>query len=218
MKVVITEGSFSEDWVPQLCTHHRQPYAILSHRWLEDANDVVLFTDIEEINRALHRKPSDTTDRVSRNPHYTGMSPAHKPGFAKLKGASQQALKDGYEYIWIDTCCIDISSSAELSEAINSMWSWYGAASVCFAYLADVDDGYADLNGGRFNQIQWWTRGWTLQELLAPRNLTFFSATWTRIGHKKQKVMDLAISEITGINAKSSMDPYPRSRLVLLKA
>jgi len=87
-------------------------YAILSHRWEQDE---VLFADI-------------LSNRYE-----------HKRGFTKIKYACTQALNDGLEFLWVDTCCIDKTSSAELSEAINSMFRWYRDASVCYAYLSDLD-------------------------------------------------------------------------------
>ena len=149
-------------------------YAILSHRWEEDE---VTFQDLQQ------RLP-------------TGEQP--KKGWSKLKGCRAQAVRDGLEWVWIDTCCIDKSSSAELSEAINSMFNWYREADVCYAYLSDVPTG-SDLylRDGHFRCSKWFTRGWTLQELLAPGNLIFFNRQWEGIGTKKE-LSDL-VSEITGI-------------------
>jgi hypothetical protein len=64
-----------------------------------------------------------------------------KQGYRKLVGACQFAFSGGLEYIWIDTCCTDKKSSAELSEAIKSMFSWYENAEFCTAYLEDVESG-----------------------------------------------------------------------------
>lgn len=98
-----------------------------------------------------------------------------------------------------DTVCIDKSSSAELSEAINSMYRWYQNAQICYAYLADVTVAEKPRGGGSaFERSRWFTRGWTLQELIAPSNLVFYSSDWRRIGTKSE-LRDI-ISEITGIN------------------
>jgi hypothetical protein len=94
----------------------------------------------------------------------------------------EQAAKDGLSYFWIDTCCIDKSSSADLSEAINSMYFWYKNARVCYAFLSDVHqiaDSTIPLKASK-----WFTRGWTLQELLAPTKLVFYSADWHSLGSK----------------------------------
>src|ERR1700730_4941187 len=91
-------------------------------------------------------------------------------GFAKIKGCCAQAASEGWQYVWIDSCCIDKSRSAEFSEAINSMFRWYRDAQVCYAYLPDVpgNDMDPELPGSAFQGSVWFKRGWTLQELLAP--------------------------------------------------
>ncbi|KAK8060938.1 hypothetical protein PG996_010868 [Apiospora saccharicola] len=101
------------------------------------------------------------------------------------------ALSHGLSHVWIDTCCIDQSSSAELSEAINSMFRWYQEAEVCFAYLYDAT-GVQD-----FTESDWFNRGWTLQELIAPRAVEFYSGEWELFGDKAS--LTAAISAKTGI-------------------
>lgn len=156
-------------------------YAILSHTW-----------DIEEVTL------QDWQDLSCAS---------LKRGFAKIQGACLQALRDELEYVWVDTNCIDKTSSAGLSEAINSMFTWYRNASRCYVYLADIPDTAAQLNNeGKidnddpFRRSKWFTRGWILQELLAPHDVVFFSTNWMRIGTK----MDLKtpLSQITGVEAK----------------
>ncbi|KAH9848157.1 hypothetical protein C2E23DRAFT_845605 [Lenzites betulinus] len=98
----------------------------------------------------------------------------------KIREACAYARADGHKYLWIDSCCINQSSSAELSEAINAMYRWYEIAVVCYAYLADVWEPV----GEQFYYSQWHTRGWTLQELLAPDVVVFVSANWQFIGTK----------------------------------
>ena len=201
MRLLKAQGSDLSGWQPQLVDFRGEDYAILSHRWAANANDEVLFVDIEIIDDG-GRDPT-TGHRPVRyvfNPGYSQRSPQCKPGFHKLMGAAQQALRDGYEFIWVDTCCIDKSSSAELSEAINSMWTWYSKSTICYAYLQDVPggpDGTATNPESRFAQSQWWTRGWTLQELLAPLDVVFFTETWDPIGEKKS--LSDAIVAVTGI-------------------
>lgn len=192
MRLLRTHGSDRDDWVPKLCTYRGQEYAILSHRWLEDPNQEVVFADIEEIDRTIASKSNRSEELVVKNAYFAGTRSTTKDGFAKIRGAAQQALRDGYDIIWIDTCCIDKSSSAELSEAINSMFAWYKAANICYAYLSDVTS-KVELKNSR-----WWQRGWTLQELSAPRELTFFDSKWVSIGQKKH--LDIEISHITGID------------------
>ena len=119
---------------------------------------------------------------------------------AKIREACAVARSNGYRYIWIDSCCIDKSSSSELSEAINSMYEWYGRADVCYAYLADVPPG-ADHQGegSAFRKSRWFTRGWTLQELIAPRRVEFLSKDWAPIGSKH--VLVRLVESVTRINS-----------------
>lgn len=143
-------------------------YAILSHTWGTETDEVT-FHDLM---------------------NGTGVD---KPGYEKIRLCGEQAARDGLEYFWVDTCCIDKTSSAVLSEAIISMFRWYRDAAKCYVYLADVLQPAFDING-RFNQLsyelafqesRWFSRGWTLQELLAPRTVQFFSKNWEQLGDKK---------------------------------
>jgi hypothetical protein len=109
------------------------PYAILSHTW---GGVEVLFEDIR---------------------NGTAIS---KGGYAKIKNCCDLALEHGFEYVWVDTCCIDKSSSSELQEAICSMYSWYKNANICYAYLEDFEQGKA----GSLARCKWFTRGWTLRK------------------------------------------------------
>ena len=136
-------------------------YVILSHRW--EAEELV-FED------------------VMKEPISNISSPARtKRGFTKVQGTCALAIKDGFDWVWIDSCCIDKSSSAELQEAINSMFRWYQEAQICYAYLSDVSDEQAGCDVA-FEQSLWFTRGWTLQELLAPYSVEFYAADWAPIG------------------------------------
>jgi Heterokaryon incompatibility protein (HET) len=123
-----------------------------------------------------------------------------RAGYIKIKKACQQAQRDGYDWVWIDTICIDKTSPAELSEAINSMFRWYTNAAVCYVFLADVPNlSPKDCNAptSHFRRSRWFRRGWTLQELIGPKKLEFFSRDWARIGSRKDLV-DL-ITEITTV-------------------
>ncbi|KAI1278999.1 heterokaryon incompatibility protein-domain-containing protein [Xylaria sp. FL0933] len=144
-------------------------YAILSHTW-----------DEEEVTLQDMRG---------------GIAPSRK-GYRKIELCCEQARFDGLPYAWIDTCCIDKQSSAELSEAINSMYRWYENATLCYAYLADVEDVQCE-GLLSFKCSRYWTRGWTLQELIAPNIVIFFSSSWIRIGTR----LDLrqAVAEATSI-------------------
>ena len=122
-------------------------------------------------------------------------------GYSKIQRCCAQAWSDGWQYVWIDSCCIDKSSSAELSEAINSMLKWYRDAQVCYAYLSDVptlerkEEHFARNSALRLSE--WFNRGWTLQELLAPEFLVFFDQNWKEIDTKSR--LRGLLSEITGI-------------------
>ncbi|KAL2062462.1 hypothetical protein VTL71DRAFT_6728 [Oculimacula yallundae] len=148
------------------------PYAILSHTWTDDE---VTFSDMQDLPIAMS-----------------------KDSFAKIQKTCEIAISNGLQYVWVDTCCIDKSSSAELSEAINSMFQWYKKALICYAYLADVPAG-GEIEGSKvFRDSRWFTRGWTLQELIAPTTLLFFDQDWNMRGTK----MDLYenIQAVTGID------------------
>ncbi|KAI0836743.1 heterokaryon incompatibility protein-domain-containing protein [Hypoxylon sp. FL0890] len=101
-----------------------------------------------------------------------------------------------HRYAWVDSCCIDKRSSAELSESINSMFKWYRNARMCYVYLSDVDD-EPDSWEYQLRRSKWFTRGWTLQELLAPREIQFFSKTWKPLGSKFELIE--LLSSITKI-------------------
>lgn len=131
-----------------------------------------------------------------------------KAGYRKLQFCADQAAKHGLRYFWVDTCCIDKSSSAELTEAINSMFAWYRDAARCYVYLSDVSTG--SLAGGppthqdwypAFQQSNWFTRGWTLQELVAPVSVEFFSVEAWHLGNKYSLLQEL--HNITGISVKA---------------
>jgi len=162
---------FFDDSIPR--------YAILSHTWGK-AGDEVSF---EDLNKGSGRD---------------------KNGYHKILFCEKQAANDGLQYFWVDTCSIDKSSSSELTEAINSMWRWYSNAAKCYVYLSDVSDTYqpslitweAD-----FRSSRWFTRGWTLQELIAPPLVEFFSLEGKRLGDKRS--LEQQIHEITGINMQA---------------
>lgn len=156
------------------------PYAILSHTWGRDEDEV-------------------TFQEVSQG---QGLE---KAGYRKIEFCGKQALVDGYTHFWVDSCCIDKSNNAELSEALNSMFRWYQKAQKCYVYLTDVskekDDKHDDMVRPAwqraFNESRWFKRGWTLQELVAPSVVEFYSAEWQRLGDKESRLQQLY--EITGI-------------------
>jgi hypothetical protein len=119
-------------------------------------------------------------------------------GYRKLRFCAQQAQRDGLDYFWVDTCCIDKTNSPELQEAINSMFRWYQNAARCYVYLLDVEqDSLQGYGESAFKQSRWFTRGWTLQELVASNIVEFFSREGSRLGDKES--LGLIIHEITKI-------------------
>ncbi|KAG9313428.1 hypothetical protein JVU11DRAFT_5749 [Chiua virens] len=123
-------------------------------------------------------------------------------GLQQDKGACIQAMQDGFSYIWLDTCCIDKRNSAELGEAINSMYRWYQTSDVCYAYLYDVSD------ISQFTQSDWFSRGWTLQELIAPKKLKFFGKDWRFLGTREDLINQISeISEMCPEVLRSSQIP-----------
>ena len=173
-------------------------YAILSHIWGEDE---IVYQDFQQSDRLLqllrevrvlpssptqlNQKPAIPLSRLRNETTLDSLKPhSSLPSYVKIDGCCAQAIKDGYSYVWIDTICIDKSSSAELSEAINSMYKWYAKALVCYVYLSDVAstfDPLDELESADFRISRWFTRGWTLQELLAPQQLEFFTSSWSNI-------------------------------------
>ncbi|KAI1791147.1 HET-domain-containing protein [Ganoderma leucocontextum] len=156
-------------------------YAILSHVW--DSEEQT-FQDLKRLREDCAKSGANPRDHTS----------------PKIKQSCTLAERHGYKWIWNDTCCIDKTSSAELSEAINSMFHYYSRAEVCYAYLRDVpnDEDPRDADSA-FRKSRWYTRGWTLQELIAPALLIFLSADWQMLGTKG----DLAplVEEVTRVPA-----------------
>ena len=151
--------------------------------------------------------PSQLQNGTSPSSHSIWDDPELSP---KIRDACAIARANGFQYIWIDTCCIDKSSSSELSEAINSMYSWYAGAVVCYAYLADVPPASEEDPGvsfSLFRRSRWFTRGWTLQELIAPPYVEFVSRDWTVIGSKHTLLA--IVEERTDIDEKALLHVTP---------
>ncbi|KAF7536145.1 hypothetical protein G7054_g4779 [Neopestalotiopsis clavispora] len=177
---LLTVNSDGEIILCEEFRNDRPPYAILSHTWDPQGGEVT-FSDI-----------------------ITGQGKL-KPGYRKLRSCGRRAARDGIRFFWVDTCCIDKSSSAELTEAINSMFRWYQEAARCYAYLGDVPSIGLIQNvvlwEQRFRESRWFTRGWTLQELLAPRFVEFYSSGWMKIGDKAS--LERLISLTTNISVSA---------------
>jgi hypothetical protein len=155
-------------------------YAILSHTWGEDHQEV----SFKDLTIGPRRTIS---------------------GYKKLRFCAEQAARDGLQFFWSDTCCIDKSNSVELQEAIISMFCWYQNAAKCYVYLSDVSTTkrkISDLSSEytwepAFRASRWFTRGWTLQELLAPASVEFFEREGKRLGDKG--TLERQIHDITGV-------------------
>ncbi|KAK5110236.1 hypothetical protein LTR85_001306 [Meristemomyces frigidus] len=140
-----------------------------------------------------------------------------KRGYEKIRFCGQQVKQDGLQYFWVDTCCIDKTDKAELSHAIRSMFHWYQNAAKCYVYLSDVSTRKrrpGDMSTGftrehAFRSSRWFTRGWTLQELLAPSNVEFFSRGWEWLGNKIS--LKSWISQTTSISPEA-LDGAPLSQ------
>ena len=159
--------------------HNIPPYAILSHTWGNDDEEIA-FKDLAEGCKNT------------------------KAGYRKIQFCAEQATRDALQYFWVDTCCIDKSNNTELSEAINSMFRWYRNAAKCYVYLSDVSTNEHNQNNWSpqswevaFRKSRWFTRGWTLQELIAPPSVEFFSSEGKRLGDKKS--LEQQIHEVTGL-------------------
>src|ERR1700744_1334850 len=159
-------------------------YAILSHRW---GSEELTFQDVSKC-------PLSNTNNVGRK----------KKGFSKVEGACKLAHGGGHHWIWIDSCCIDKDSSAELQETINLMWSYYARSAICYVYMADVPSSDART---AFQKSEWFTRGWTLQELIAPLYVEFYSQDWIAIGTKFERYMEIA--DITKIDPEVLVHAKP---------
>ena len=185
----IHEGEVDEDAEILVEQSEKTAYAILSHCWGQPQQEV-LFKDMEGLARM---------DRAMREKIQL------RSGYQKILQSCEQAHRDQLQWIWIDTCCINKESSAELSEAINSMFRWYENSDRCYAFLHDVDDTIFPTERGEERvgfraPSKWFTRGWTLQELIAPRNVQFFNQNWTVIGDKRS--LALHLERITRVPAR----------------
>jgi hypothetical protein len=183
MRMLYTTGDGRLGWTEDLIGDKIPPYAILSHTWGgQEATfkDLRNYSNIEEVDAKFQE------------------------GYRKIFFCAQQAKRDNLDYIWVDTCCIDKTNNTELSEAINSMFRWYQNANKCYVFLSDVEGKSSEENDkpssrwkAAFRTSRWFKRGWTLQELLAPRFVEFFSKDGARLGDKES--LKQTIHEVTKI-------------------
>lgn len=182
MRLINIESMTLEDFMGS--GSHVPRYAILSHTW-EDGE--VTFQDFTNPDKSIR---------------------SQKKGFAKIEKTRALTKEAGLTHVWVDTCCIDKSSSAELTEAINSMFQWYRDSVICYAWLADLPT--SEASGDRpdnpqLGRCRWFTRGWTLQELIAPKVVYFYDQGWTFCGTKGD--LSSVITEITNISEGILRDP-----------
>lgn len=160
-------------------------YAILSHTWEEEE---VTFQDFLQPEKARKMK-----------------------GYTKILRTCHIAREHNFNYAWVDTCCIDKTSSAELSEAINSMFKWYANSAIAIVYLGDFNKDNSEEatslmpDGVRLSKCRWFTRGWTLQELVAPRVIHFYDSNMVFCGTKTS--LEPELSRITGVPRRTLQDP-----------
>ncbi|KAF2846474.1 HET-domain-containing protein [Plenodomus tracheiphilus IPT5] len=178
MRLLYTASDGNLRWTEDLIRDKIPPYAILSHTWKEGQE--ATFANLKDLDNAVY------------------FDAQSKEGYQKIRFCAQQAKLDGLEYFWVDTCCIDKANNTELSKAINSMFRWYRNAERCYVFLSDVENDTLEGDGeSAFKQSRWFNRGWTLQELLAPHSVEFFSKKGTRLGDKES--LKHPIHEVTGI-------------------
>ncbi|KAI1792384.1 HET-domain-containing protein [Ganoderma leucocontextum] len=193
---------------------HTDIYAILSHTWVPEGEQT--YQELQAIQRdygpdgrrlpavppvSSHPTPATASNRSPPATNYRTPQPSSiwdDPRLSsKIRRACETAHGYGFRYVWIDSCCIDKTNSSEWSEAINSMYAWYRDAKVCYAYLADVPTCPPRQNP-HFEKSRWFTRGWTLQELIAPPEVVFLSEEWRYLGTKYSLASFL--EKITGID------------------
>lgn len=141
-------------------------YAILSHTWGADGEEVTF----KDLMRGTGKNKAD---------------------YKKIEFCRKRAAGDGLQHFWVDTCCIDKSGGAELSEAINSMYRWYQNTDICYIYLSDINTRGSEDDSPEgvytsFHSSKWFDRGWTLQELLAPLEAVFYDMSWGLVGTRKR--------------------------------
>ena len=156
--------------------HDRPPYAIASHRW----------EGKETTYHEMLQDQGGSSNGFAKVMGFCHLVNRMNKQIGPVRALNDLGLRRQCDWLWIDTACINKQDGAELSESINSMFSWYGNSSICYAYLSDVKPAQKIWSSSKLDLMrsQWFKRGWTLQELLAPRTVVFVAKDWTVIGHK----------------------------------
>ncbi|KAJ5822355.1 Heterokaryon incompatibility [Penicillium robsamsonii] len=161
-------------------------YAILSHTWLRQALEDGLWTHSELEYKDMKGYSASQLENF-KNRGWEG-SRLKKKGWEKIVGFCNLARRKKYQYAWMDTCCIDKSNPQETKRSIHGMWEFYTHAAVCYAYIQEVDMSNEKRRSDEaFNSAKWFNRGWTLQELLAPKKLLYVDRNWREIGSREVK-------------------------------
>ena len=181
---IVTSRDYRHPTEKELKRQQTTPYVILSHVWMENE---IKYEDMENFQVVRASPFCDQSQSAS-----------------KIVGACQKVLDyDNGEigHLWMDTVWINKHDPAELSAAINSMYRWYKGAEACFAYLDDFPTDKVKI----FTQSRWFNRGWTLQELIAPKRVIINDRRWRKIGSK----MDLhqQLEKRTKINTDTLLEP-----------
>ncbi|KAI0800039.1 hypothetical protein C8Q74DRAFT_387382 [Fomes fomentarius] len=175
-------------------------YAILSHVSPKDHEQS--YNDLLTIHHTVHVERATTPDLPQ--------DPVLHRASSKIQQACARALSDGFEFIWIDFCCIDTSNETEVSDAVNSAYAWYGGSAMCYAYLEDVDpEDDICAPDSQFRRSRWHTRMWTLPELIASKNLTFLASDWRPLGTKH--ALARVVEEISGVDSSIITHDIPLS-------
>ena len=153
-------------------------YAMLSHCWCAVEEDELLFNEVRDLS-------IDAADKLQGH-----------GGYKKVVGGCNKARADGIDWLWAAPCCISSENDTDLSEAVNAMYRWYANSERCYAYLHDVN-AYSSSTRTSFNNSKWFLCGWTLQGLIAPRDIEFVDFHWNKIDNKTNMIS--ALKDITGI-------------------
>ncbi|ETS81755.1 hypothetical protein PFICI_06757 [Pestalotiopsis fici W106-1] len=173
---------------------HEEPYAILSHTW--GRQDLVWKPDGTQVRGAWGHDDDEILFADIGEDDTKQLKP---DAWKKILKACEVAQDQKCDYLWVDTCCINQQNPAEVVDSINAMFYWYQQSKVCLAYLADLEaESVRGQGEEELKACRWFGRGWTLQELIAPKKVEFYNENWKNIGSRT--MLSDILSQITGIN------------------